>query len=364
LLVLSLLWLGGRPSRERRIAGPLLAVAVAMLAAGWVLQLGERESRAEWLRETRQEYAHLWQDLRGEAAAAAAAVGRPSETPAARLAAFSRLAEIEIGKEKGRRALLLLDPDGVPVAWAGEGLLHELSQEVPRSGLQYRASFSAVTLLAIQPLDDARRPWRIIAGASFPTDALPFVSGRRARWTLAESPVQALPGADVVTLPGAPALVVARLPLAAQPSPWPPVDRLAWAMIGVTLLSIAVLRFLGRALAGGAPPQADDRPAHPVSLLAAGGLIALGAAALVPGRALGVLLAGLVIAAAGMWSRSHDGDRVPPWLKGAGIILLLFLAAWGMQRSWGPLDLAGGILASAEAVALRLGFTAAAFRSE
>ena len=66
--------------------------------------------------------------------AAAAVLKVPAETPQARLEAFSRLSRIEIGEGKGRRALLLLDPDGVPVAWAGEGLLHELPQELPRSG--------------------------------------------------------------------------------------------------------------------------------------------------------------------------------------------------------------------------------------
>ncbi len=40
---------------------------------------------------------------------------------------------------------------------------------------------------------------------------------------------------------------------------------------------------------------------------------------------------------------------------------MLLAAAWGLQRLWGPLDLSGSILASAEAFTLRLGFTGAAF---
>ena len=360
LLVLSLLWLAARPARERRIAGPILALAVAALVSAWAVSRGERESRAEWKRETRQAYARLWEDLRAAAATAASTLGRPADTPAARLAAFDRLARIESGgAEKGRRALLLIDPDGVPVAWAGEGLLHELPEEIPRSGFSYHASFSAVTLLAIHPLDRSRRPWRAVAGASFATDAPPFGNRGRDRWTLVGGAEQVLGGADLVTLPGAPVLVVERSPAAAPPSRWPPADRLAWAGIGLALLSVAVLRFLSFALGGGGPAP-EHHPARLVGPAAIGGLIALGAAAAVPARAFVVLVAGLAVAAAAGLGRSSRFARFPTWLQGAGAVLLLVAAAWGLQRSWGPLDLAGGILASAEVFALRLGFTAAA----
>jgi signal transduction histidine kinase/HAMP domain-containing protein len=348
-------------SRERRIAGPILAVAVAVLAVGWMLGRGQREPRAKWVRETRQAYAELCKDLRQEAAAAAAAVGGPAETPSARLAAFNRLAAIEVREEKGRRALLLLDPDGGPVAWAGEGLLHELTQEVPHSGFHYRASFSAVTLLAIQPLDPSRRPWRVVVGASFPSDIFPFHGDENARWTLIDSPAQAVQGAEVVTLQGAPALAVERNPAARHPSRWPPADRLAWAVIGFALLSIAVLRFLHVTLPGGGRLLAEDGPARLVSHLAVGGLIALGAALAVSPAMLGVLVAGLAVTALGVGGRSREGDRVPAWLKGAGSVLALLAAAWGLQQLWGPLDLADGILVSEEAFTLRLGLTGAAF---
>ncbi|HEY7213118.1 MAG TPA: ATP-binding protein, partial [Thermoanaerobaculia bacterium] len=335
--------------------------AFAVLVSAWALGRRERESRAEWKQETRQAYARLWQDLRAEAATAAAALGRPADTPAARLAAFGRLARIESGgAEKGRRALLLIDPDGVPIAWAGEGLLHELPQEIPRSGPGYRASFSAVTLLAIHPLDRSQRPWRVVAGASFANDSLPF--GKKSspeRWTLVDGAEQALGAADLVTLPGAPTLAVERSPADAPPARWPSADRLAWLGIGLALLSVAVLRFLSLALGGGATPE--PHPARLVGPVAIGGLIALGAAAAVPARAFGVLLAGLAVAAAGVRGRPGRSARFPAGLQGAVAILLLIAAAWGLQRLWGPLDLAGGILASPEVFALRLGFTGAAF---
>ena len=202
VFLLSLAWLWTRTSRERRIAGPILAVAVAALIAGWAADRLERPARAERIRETRREYAEIWKDLRTEAHAAASVLTVPAETPAARLQAFSRLSRIEIGEGKGRRALMLLDPDGVPVAWAGEGLLHELPQELPRQGPYYRGSFSAMTLLVLEPLGDSRRPWRVVAGVSFPTDTLPFPRSRAARWTVVDNAAQAVPGADLVTLPG------------------------------------------------------------------------------------------------------------------------------------------------------------------
>ncbi len=52
---------------------------------------------------------------------------------------------------------------------------------------------------------------------------------------------------------------------------------------------------------------------------------------------------------------------MPAWSLGAGAIGALLLASWGLQRVWGPLDLADGIVVSTEEIALRLGLTAAAF---
>ncbi|HEY3567997.1 MAG TPA: ATP-binding protein [Thermoanaerobaculia bacterium] len=373
VLLLSSLWLWLRPARERRIAGPILALAVAALIAGWAAGRLQRPGRAERIRETRREYEAIWEDLRSTAAKAAAIVQVPARAPQAsldadsrltpqdRLNAFSALQKIEIGEGKGRRALLLLDPDGVPVAWAGEGLLHELPQELPRSGPYYRASFSAVTLLVLQPIGDARRPWRVAAGVSFPTDTLPFPRSRPARWTVVDDPDQAIPGTDVVALTGTPKLVVDRGRGTALPMGWPLADRVAWAAIALALLSLAVLRLLRIVLPGGGPLLADDRPARLVSPLAAGGLIALGAALAVPPHSVGVLLAGLWVAALGAWSRTWKESRLPVWLKGVAAVGLLFLAAWGIQRLWGPLDLSDGILVSTGGFALRLGLTGAAF---
>ena len=66
--------------------------------------------------------------------------------------------------------------------------------------------------------------------------------------SLDDDAVQAISGVDVVTLRGAPALVMERSRAAHHPSRWPRPERLAWALIGLALLSIAVLRFLRLAL--------------------------------------------------------------------------------------------------------------------
>ncbi len=365
LLILALAWLSLRPSRERRIAGPILALAVLALIAGWAAGRLDRPAREERIREMRREYAEIWKDLRTEAGAAASVLKVPAETPQARLEAFSRLSRIEIGEGKGRRALLLLDPDGVPVAWAGEGLLHELPEKLPRSDFYYQASFSAVTLLVLQPLGDAHRPWRVAAGVSFPTDTLPFPGSRPARWTVVDDPVQAVPGTDLVKLRGAPVLVVERQSASAPPAAWQLADRVGWAAIGLALLALALLRLLRVALPAGGPMPAipaDGRPALRVTPLAVGGLIALGAAMAIPPRFAGALLAGLALAALGAGSRSWRGkNRLPSWIQGLAAVAVLFLAAWALQRFWGPLDLSGGILVSTDAFALRLGLTGAAF---
>ncbi|HEX6904459.1 MAG TPA: ATP-binding protein [Thermoanaerobaculia bacterium] len=357
-LAVSAAWLWMRHGRERTLAAPFLAAAVASLLAGWLFDVQARVSQAEWVEKTRREYARLWEDLRREAAAGAEAVGGPAETSQARLRAFSRLDAVELREGEGRRSLLLLDPDGAPVAWAGEGLLHELGQDVPRSGRGYHASFSAVTVFAVQPLDQTQRPWRVVAGVSFPTDRLPFPGAGRARWNVVDRPEQAVPGADVVTLRNAPALVVEPGHGGDTPASGWPMDRVAWAALSFAFLAVAVLRGLRRVLPGGAPVEEPWRFVAPLALA---GLIALGAALALSWSALGALLAGLILAALGVWARNRKEGRIPPWLRGGAAMLLLFLGAWGLQRLWEPLDLAGRILVRPEELALRIAWTGAAF---
>src|SRR5689334_14976965 len=147
----------GPPRREKVVGGIAMAVVLGALALEWS---GERMARTpprEWAESAADEYADLWDGLGGEAGGAAEALGSAPEGQDATMRAFRRLAELvsERGDQaaRGRRALLLLDPDGEAIAWSGEGLLHEPSaDEVPRSGRAFQASFTAVTLLAVEPL--------------------------------------------------------------------------------------------------------------------------------------------------------------------------------------------------------------------
>ena len=369
LALFAIAWMGLRRSRELMVAGPILALGVVALVVSWTSSLEARASRADWIEEARSGYQQLWQDLGEEAAAAAKGLGDPPEgswenvrTPQARLAAFQRLAAVPVDKEHGRRALLLVDPDGLPVAWAGEGLLHELNEGVPSAGLHFRAGFSAVTLFTVRPLDNARRPWRVVAGVSFSTDTLPFPNEHRtARWSLVKGFPSQETASDVVLigLANAPTLVVERASRDDEARGLPWMDRLAWLAIGAALLALAVLRGLRIALPGGRPIQ--EPRTRIVTPLALAGLVALGAAAEVPTYALIVLAAGLGLAALGVHGRSGEGDRLPASLKGAGAVLLLFGAALAVHWIEGPLDIAGGFLVPPGSFALRLGLSGAAF---
>ena len=312
---------GLRPARERRIAGPILALAVASLTPGWAAGLLERPPATERIREH------------------AAGVRRGLERPArrgprggrrrcgcrrrpqqARLNAFSRLSRLEIGEGKGRRALLLLDPDGVPVAWAGEGLLHELPQELPRAGpllpgeLQRRDPARArAARRRPPPLAGGRRrqlPHRrpavpAVAGGALDAGRRPGPGGPRHRPGDASS--------------GSPTLVVERSPAVRRRYGGSLPDRVAWAALGLALLAVAVLRLLRLLLPGGAPLLADDRPARLVSPLAAGGLIALGAALAVPPPLAARAAGGAGGRGAGAARpRLGRADRVPAWLHGRG----------------------------------------------
>ena len=382
LLGILVFWLARRPPRrEVWIVAISLTVSIVALGVRWQ---AERESTAppsRWVGKAARQYAALWNDLREDAAAAAADLKKPPADQRARLEAFRHLGRLEAESETGRRSLLLLDPDGVAVAWAGEGLLHEFDPErVPRSGLSYQASFGAVTLLAVAPLPsdgDARRPWRVVAGASFPTDVLPIAATpRRLRWSLVDAPSQILPGAVAVPLAGAPTLVMSQ---SAGPVPGDVLNwawRLCWAGLAFAFLAVAVMR--GVALALLLEPAAG-RPERRlfVTLFVLAGVFAAGMAAALSPFHLAVLGVGLALAAAGLVEGPAPGEgrdaaaaqgsagEGRAWWRTAllGILssAVLFGLVWLCQLRGSPVDLSPGILAEPERFSLRIAFAAAAF---
>lgn len=365
-----LAWLAlGPPRREKVVVGIACAVALGALALEW---RGERMARMpprEWAAGAADEYAELWNGLRGEAREAAEALERPPEDQSARLRAFRRLAELvpdQPDQRRGRRALLLLDPDGAAVAWSGEGLLHEPSpDEVPRAGRAFQASFTAVTLLAVEPLPSdrqARRPWRVVAGASFPSDRLPFPSARTLRWSMVQSPDQALAGMLLVPS-GSPPYLVVEPAFERMPPAFPWARQVVWGALAFALLALAVMRSPGLALPGEpAPPARSESPVR-LSVLTFTGVVAAGMAAGLSWTSLAVLVAGLALAG---WGVSKlvlpGGDRTRAIaLRGAVSALLLFVAAWLLQLGREPVDLGSAMLAEPEVFSLRLAFAAAAF---
>jgi signal transduction histidine kinase len=256
-----------------------VTAAVLALAAPWAarrfgwLQPGEEELREE----VAERYGALWAGLDDAAREAAAALPPPSAEAEYRRQAFRRLGELALPAT----TLLLVDPDGEAVAWAGEGLLNEPEAgEIVRSGRDFLAAFGSVTLVSVAPLEEAPRPWRLVAGRSFPTDRWPFdpprvaalsSGGRGVRWSLVRPGTAMAPGATTVELAGAPTLVLLRpeRPAGAGRDPW----RRPWVRVAGGLL--AVLLLLG--LAAWWRPRIR-RPWVSAAVAAAGGLALTGGA--------------------------------------------------------------------------------------
>src|SRR5262249_10322042 len=150
---------------------------------------------------------------------------------------------------------LLVNPDGDAVAWGGEGLLHDPDPHtLPPDGAAFVTGFSSATLLEVRPLGDGKRPWRLVAGRSLHTDALPFADPdwrhpRQWHWSRLPSGEAPSPGCAVVPAAGAPRLVAE--PVGAVAPPWPAARRNAWAALGLSLLALAVLRGIGLAFLAG-----------------------------------------------------------------------------------------------------------------
>jgi len=368
LLAVLIYWLARRPPRrEAVIVTVALGVSILALGLRWQAELQSASAPDRWVGKAGREYARLWDRLRGDADAAARDLEKPPATVRARLDAFRRLGHMESAQARGRRSLLLLDPDGVAVAWAGEGLLHELQPDrVPRAGLSYQASFGSVTLLAVAPLPsdrDARRPWRVVSGASFPTDVLPIpVTPGRLHWSLVDGPSQVLPGALSVSVAGAPTLVVSE-PLKSAPSGQDWAWRLSWAGLAFAFIALAVMRGVGLVFPLEPAVRAPERRLW-VALHFFAGVFAAGMAAALSPLALTVLAAGFGLAAAGLQGASVRGEGASwrrPALAGALAALALFALAFLVQLRGAPMDLSAGLLSAPEPFSLRVAFGAAAF---
>jgi signal transduction histidine kinase len=419
LIALGTAWMRERPPRrEVVVAAVALGVAAGALALAGLSRLAVRPTAPGPPRAEAREYARLWETLRRQAAAAAGALVREPGSPLGALdvprerqqptaaqvqqatrTAFARLERLAPASgSSGRRALLLVDPGGNTVAWAGQGLIHEpAAEQWPRSGLSYRAGFNAVTLLAGEPLDRASRGWRVVAGTSFATDHLPraplwgeaagwpaslpdlvtrlgdaagrglaaLAPPRRLRWSLADNSAQVHPGTIEVPMRGGPMLVVEDLgPQPAAGPSW--LRRVAWAALALVLVAVAVMRGVGAALPDVSTISGPREHRARIVSLALAGVLALGRLLALPMMPLGALLASIALAALGLTWRRRAGPPGVPGLRltalaGGGGVLLLFALAWLIERRWGPLDVADDLLAPVEDWGLRLAWSGAAF---
>lgn len=382
-------WLWLRPpKRELWVAGPALILAAILMLSG----LGRHSVRvgdAAWEEVAQGRYVDLWNDLNHQARqmreAFLALRGPLDEGPpvldldrldldargAANLEDFARLEELAASGVEGT-ALLWLDSDGHATAWAGTGLLHELDPlRVPYRGATFIAGFTAVSLLAIEPLDLARpRSKRAVAGRSLWTDQLPFAppGGEPVtafRWSLVHANEEASRPTDAeeVTIrlaaAGLPTMLIEPLPgLATSAKPLASFRRQSWAVLGLALLALAVMRTVGLLLA---PPR-QQRAWLAAALSAVGGVVALGAAA---GLTMEVRLA--LVAAVGLAGLGIRGtaspladDQAGGRDRGRAIALaavsssLVAFGCWAYQHAAGGVDLAVDLIGQPETMALRL----------
>ncbi len=390
LLFLLLGWLFVRPPlREVALTGGAILTAALILGHGWMQQRRPSLSEAEWASQVRGGYAQIWQRLQARAEQGRGLLCAPDDPESGDRGEVFACLGLLADELEPRSALLLLEPDGETYAWAGEGVLHDLEQRpLPPSGVTYRVSFGAVTVLYVLPLSEERRPWRLVAGRTFPADQLPFAnpgrgSPRDFSWTLTDDP-QDLP-ADVrlVRLQGHPTLVAwpnrgagaaGSEPLAGTLLQRPEL-RLAWFVLGFGLLALAVMRGVVLAVPDDLPSTRNDgerrprvenvrlsRPWRSLSVAACGlgGAAAWSLAATTSVSVTLALAGGGLLAALGLRGYNRSGRFLPVTFKGLAAALLLLVCAWWLQAYFGPLDLASELFATPVAVVLRVALAAAA----
>ncbi len=310
-----------------RIAVALGVAAVVVGALAW--QRGRSLPEPSFLRHAAERYGELWQELDRLAADGARNIAALPDR-GADPAAFGELAGA-LPAAAGGRSLFLIDRFGGLIAWAGDGLAHPLPQ-LASAGRRFRAGFSAVSLTAGRPLAGDPSGRAVVAGASFATDRLPFRLPRGAErdvlWTLVEPEAPRDAAALVVETPGAPVLLLRRLPSA-------------------TARSEPSLTAVALALAAASAAFAWGRVSSRVRLRTTAAAVAVGAAALAAGArpAPTVALVTGIFAVTAAWRTQER--RGGPWrapalgaAAGAAVVGLAF----GVLRASFPLDLSATFL--------------------
>ena len=378
LVVVLGLWIAARPPRQERVfvASALALVAALILGSTLARQL-QRPTPEDWGSEVADGFNNLWQDLRSKAREAAATFEQLPERGGDHRAEFERLEALAtdraVSGPLSATTLLLLSPDGKIVAWAGEGLRHEVAPaELPRSGFAHQRGYTATTLFAVEALTEKdsdggsakspprgnKRPWRIVAGRSLETDRLPFRISIASpldapRWAFGDVADTAPAGTLKLALSDAPLLFLT-LPaeLGSRSRRLAEVSyRLGVGLLGLTLLALALLRATGGRLL----PEGTPRRSRGVPLLALAGTVALTAAAQFE-PPLNVALATAVGLASWGLVRRRPADLRPSGgaIVGGLTALFLVVVASIYQRFAGAEDLSASFSATADGVALCL----------
>lgn len=356
------------PGLERRLLTAAAGAGFVALALGAFLARSQPDRLPGWKLEATEEYGRLWGKLQFRAAEAGRAFRAPPQSRAERLASFQRLAQLSemVGAE--RASIRLIDADGEPAVWVGSGLAQEPRPvEIPRQGVDFRAGWTAVTLLAVEPIEaEAKRPWRVLAGESFAVDRLPFRAPGGGelpagfRWSLvAANSAPTEWEAFRLELPGFPSLVGTAVPsFELRREVFLPWARWAAALTALALLATALLSGLDLG------PGASRWAAFRVALLAAVGTTGLAwslRAALAPAAFLGL---GVGLAAASLLElpapRPRGRRRGLGSLLGAVAAVATVGLAWLYQQWRGPVDLGAELWPGAGPFTLRLALAAVA----
>ncbi len=389
LAVLGALLARYSPWPRRRVLVAGLALASASIAlAGALDGSGKPTMDAARRQAIATAYADFWQDLADAAERSAAALEAPEDDPMSLVAAFEAVDAVASDRAFERKTLLLVNPAGEVVAWAGSGLLHEpTSDKLPQAGTAFVQSYTAATALAIAPLGDEPRPWRAVVGSSLSSNALPFVAANdpaaRTDWALRDASAGESTSGDpapddqeagnhedagprdgvrqdgeeqdgtwVFAHPGAPSLAISWAPNAANEK----ASRLT--RVAPIALSVALLG-LGLAGTQRRPRRRASRAGRLLTAIAFAGAAA--SISVGTGLEVSIRLALVLATALGTYgvaarigaSRQRTSLRRVV-LAGAFSAVLLAAGAWLLQTVLGPRSLGEGFGGDAEVVVLRL----------
>ncbi len=333
-LLAAWLWTCARP-RERWLVGGLGLVALALLAYAAQAETAAFEPERKRQAIERQ-FGNLWRALDEVAETAARAVEGWEEGSIQSSELFERLIDQSRWRPDARQTLLLVDAEGVPLAWAGAGLLHDLEEEpLPPRGRGFRLGFQSVTLFSVAPVA-GRSAGRLVVGKSLPTRDLPERDRLLGpiRWTVFR-PGDVVP-AGLVEIDAGPGPSIAVEDWSARIHPgdrWASRSRRAAAVaLALALIALAFMRVL------------RGQPGWIAVLVTAAALAGALAARL--DLATTAALAGASFLAVSGWRARPDrlrGWLPPPWVRGLLGTGAVTLIAFVVQSARPGLDLGGSL---------------------